>query len=68
MDKAFYQCRASNGVDTIESTAIVIVNMSGGTKRPTPTNWDDDDYDEDGDDVGYLPESYSEPDFTGNRN
>ena len=62
LDTAFYECQASNGIDTIASTAIIKVKMGAldPSRRPAiPFN--DDDYDE----VGLLPETYSEPDFRG---
>ncbi len=65
LDTAFYSCVASNGLDSIESQAIIKVEMSSGQKRRPVGGWgdDDDDYDGGG---RYLPESYSEPDFSGN--
>ena len=66
LDTAFYRCQASNEFETIESTAIVKVKMSGkvdlGRKRNN-NGWSDD-YDED-DEVGLLPETYSEPEMFG---
>jgi hypothetical protein len=64
LDTAFYSCKASNGIDTIESMAIVKVKM--GKMDPSRNRMfgrfnDDDDYDE----RGLLPESYGEPDFSG---
>jgi len=58
LDTAFYACRVSNGVDTIESSAVVRVTMGDGTRRTAA------DYDAE-DEAGFLPESYSEPDFSG---
>ncbi len=65
LDTAFYQCVASNGRDTVESTAIVKVNL-GKVDLSRRNNWGDldDDYDDD-DEAGLLPETYSEPDLTG---
>ena len=60
LDKAFYTCRVSNGIDTIESSAVISVNMDTGGNRQKWNN--DDDYDEE----GLLPQTYSEPDFIGN--
>ncbi len=59
LDTAFYQCVVSNGVDTIESTAVVKVNLGsgGGGNRPGKGWSNYDDYD----DEGLLPETYSQP-------
>ena len=55
LDKAFYKCEASNGIDTISSVAIVNVELGSfkGQRRP------------EGPDEGLLPETYSAPDFPG---
>ena len=65
LDTAFYQCQASNEYDTIDSQAVIKVNL-GKVDLDRRPQWgsnsdDDDDYDE----SGLLPETYSEPDFPG---
>ena len=62
LDTAFYSCVASNGVDSIESTAIVKVNLGKVdlSRRPSWGSMAADD-----DEAGLLPETYSEPDLTG---
>ncbi len=66
LDTAYYTCKVTNGIDTIESTAVVKVNYgSGGRNRPG-TGWGNyDDYSDGQEAGGLLPKSYSEPDFTG---
>jgi hypothetical protein len=62
LDTAFYECRASNRIDTISSVAIITVELgkvfnnrkSGGGNQMI-----------DHDDMGLLPETYSDPDFPG---
>lgn len=56
-DTAFYECRATNGRDTIKSVAIITVklgkvNLGGGDRGG---HHDDS--------AGLLPETYSDPDF-----
>ncbi len=60
LDTAFYGCEASNGVDTINSSAILKVNMGQrGGGAGGRGGWSNrDDYD---DEEGLLPETYSEP-------
>ena len=62
LDTAFYSCVASNGVEEVESTAIVKVNLGKVDlgRRPSWQNSFGDD-----DETGLLPETYSEPDLTG---
>ena len=62
LDTAFYSCVASNGVEEVESTAIVKVNLGKVDlgRRPSWQNSFGDD-----DEAGLLPETYSEPDLTG---
>ena len=57
LDKAFYQCVASNGIDTVSSTAIVKVKMgSFGGGRGSGGS---------GDNEGLVPISYGTPAFAG---
>ncbi|XP_059082576.1 tyrosine-protein kinase transmembrane receptor Ror-like [Tigriopus californicus] len=61
LDMAFYACQASNGYDTITSTAIVKVQLGKVDlgRRPPWQEEDEDDYDE----IGLLPETYKDPDL-----
>ena len=64
LDTAFYECRATNGIDTISSVAIITVELNKGGFKSRKNNGfvsGNSDYD----DIGLLPETYSEPDFTG---
>jgi receptor tyrosine kinase-like orphan receptor 1 len=63
LDTAFYQCVASNDRDTIESTAIIKVNL-GKVDLSRKNNWGSLSYDDD-DETGLLPETYSAPDLSG---
>ena len=67
MDTAFYECRATNGIDTISSVAIITVELNkGGFKsRKNNAGFVNSGNSGDYDDIGLLPETYSEPDFNG---
>ena len=62
-DTAFYECRASNGRDTIKSVAIVTVKLGKASIARPQHNGNGHD-----DDTGLLPETYSDPDFRGASN
>ncbi|QQP31369.1 Ror1, partial [Caligus rogercresseyi] len=60
LDKAFYDCVAENGVDTITSTAVLIVEM-GKVNLDKSSMMDKSSASSS--EFGLLPESYSDPDF-----
>ena len=62
LDTAFYECRASNGLDTIKSIAIITVEL---VRRGQKNKFHHGNQDEDDDTVGLLPETYSDPAFPG---
>ena len=61
LDTAFYECRASNGIDTIKSVAIITIELrkGGSNYRGNHQGYGEDE------DEGLLPETYSDPDFPG---
>lgn len=59
LDTAFYECRAANEVETIKSQAIITVDLAKGNSNSRNSN---NNFFEN-DDLGLLPESYSEPDM-----
>ena len=61
LDTAFYECRASNGIDTIKSIGILTVNFGKVNFRNNQNKFDQDD----NENVGLLPETYSDPAFPG---
>ena len=67
LDTAFYECKASNGISTISSMAIINVKLSklnlNQMIKETNSKTDNEDGDSDADKSGFLPESYSDPDF-----
>lgn len=73
LDTAFYECKASNGVNTISTVAIVNVKLSklNLNQMIKETNGSENDDEDDGgqnlivsgDNSGLLPETYSDPDF-----
>ena len=66
-DTAFYECRASNGRDTIKSVAIVTVRL-GKVSLARPHGVGVGGNGGNDDDAGLLPETYSDPDFRGASN
>ena len=62
-DSAFFKCQASNDIDTISSQAIVKVTFGKVNLNGRGNHHDDED-----DDIGLLPETYSSPDFPGMSN
>ena len=63
LDTAFYECRASNAYDTIKSVAIITVDLG---KPGSGNNQNNNNIFEHDDNLGLLPETYSDPDFPGN--
>jgi hypothetical protein len=67
LDTAFYECRASNGIDSISTMAIINVKLSklnlNQMIKETNSNNDSDDEEGIGNRSGLIPETYSDPDF-----
>ena len=65
LDTAFYECRASNGIDTVKSVAIVTVELGkgGGNFNRNKNLFENHQFEHD--ESGLLPETYSDPDFPG---
>ncbi len=60
LDTAFYECRASNNIDTIKSVAIITIEYA---KPGSSKNYGNSFPSES--EAGLLPETYSDPDFPG---
>lgn len=56
MDMGFYRCEASNGLTTISGETVIKIHP--GNKRKGTSYWSDDDYIDEEDHQGLIPESF----------